>query len=257
LSNCHTERVWDCVAVSGPGSVPNAGGGKGGIWSNPVHVGSLPTGPSSPAPGRQACHHELGGESGRSRPILWQRGLSSPAVRQPGLSSPVRWAVVRGVFRRSGPRPGPCRSQRAEHLCAKVPGDAAVIQPRCRHDHDTALIARDSSMQPWRPESVAMAPAWFPWLKPRPDFKAKQIHRTGSLEPVPSLGPVPRPFGTIRRVKTCQVALSLHRYWGPSQIAALHNACAATIWLAIEFRPNDLALPRLTRLTDDLPKSRD
>ena len=34
----------------------------------------------------------------------------------------------------------------------------------------------------------------------------------------------------------------------------MHIAFAATICVAIEFRPNDLALPRLTRLTDDLPK---
>src|SRR4051812_27301387 len=33
LSNCHTERVWDCVAVSGPGSLPNTGGGKSNPWS--------------------------------------------------------------------------------------------------------------------------------------------------------------------------------------------------------------------------------
>jgi hypothetical protein len=112
LSNCHTERVWDCVAVSGPGSVPNAGGGKGGIWSNPVHVGSLPTGPSSPAPGRQACHHELGGGSQAGH----GQSCGSEAFRHPPCGSQACRHQSGGQWSEEyfdGPDPGPARVVRS------------------------------------------------------------------------------------------------------------------------------------------------
>lgn len=107
LSNCHTERVWDCVAVSGPGSLPNTSGGKGGLGSGPVHVGSLPTGPSSPAPGgRPVITSPVG-----VRPVITNPGGLRPITANPVGVRPVVTSPV-GAGQRSAPtvRPaGPVR----------------------------------------------------------------------------------------------------------------------------------------------------
>jgi hypothetical protein len=103
LSNCHTERVWDCVAVSGPGSQPNAGGSKSNPWSG-VLVGSLPTGPRSPAPGgRPVITSPVGVRPITANPVTVRPIATSPVAVRPAITSqarPVSFAARR-AFRRS------------------------------------------------------------------------------------------------------------------------------------------------------------